>query len=234
MKEKLYGFTYNIEEKFILTVVRRGLTMMIPFVLVGGIACALMNLPFVDYSSSFVQSNLSWLMTILNSVYQGTFGIFSLAMVIAFSLSYAMERNETIDKVAMYVVVSLAAYGSQLYIGTQYFEIESLGTKGSFSAIFVSLLSCCLYYRLRKIAALTLRKYTMGMESVCANAVATFFPMVCIVAVVMSINQLLLLCFDVHGVQELFSNLVCGLFDNMTQVSDREFFTRLYCIYYGH
>ena len=50
----------------------------------------------------------------LTSVYKGTFGLFSLVMVITFSLSYGMERNETVDKVAMYIMVALGAYGAQL------------------------------------------------------------------------------------------------------------------------
>ncbi len=216
MKETLYGFTYKMQEKFILTVVRRGLTMMIPFVLVGGISCALLNLPFVDYSSSFIQNNFKWLLVILNSIYEGTFGIFSLAMVIVFGISYAMERNELADKIAMYVVVSLGAYGAQLYIGTPHFSIESLGTKGSFSAIVVSLLSCYLYDKLKRISMLAIKKYTTGMESVCANAISTIIPMIFIVAGVMSISQLLEWSFGVHGVQELFSNIACGLFENMS------------------
>ena len=70
-------------------------------------------------------------------MYNGTFGLFSLAMVISFSLSFGMEKNETVDKVAMYLMVALAAYGAQLGVGTNHFDMESIGTKGSFSAIFL-------------------------------------------------------------------------------------------------
>ena len=137
IKNKLYNLTYKLESNFFLTVVRRGLTMMIPFVLIGGIACALINLPYVDYSSEFMQTNFSWLISVLSSVYQGTFGMFSLAMVISLSLSYGMEQNETVDKVAMYIIVALGAYGAQLGIGTEHFDISSIGAVGSFSAVFV-------------------------------------------------------------------------------------------------
>lgn len=112
--QKFYNLTYKLENNFFLTVVRRGLTMMIPLLLVGGISCALVNLPYVDYSGDFVRTYLSGVITVLTSVYQGTFGLFSLVMVITFSLSYGMERNETVDKVAMYIMVALGAYGAQL------------------------------------------------------------------------------------------------------------------------
>lgn len=216
LKEKLHGLTYKIESNFFLTIVRRGLTMMIPFILIGGIACALTNLPFVDYSSPFVQNYFGWLISILDSVYQGTFGMFSLAMVITFSLSYGMESNETVDKVAMYIMVALGAYVAQLNIGSESFDMESLGTKGSFTAIFVAILSCILYKKIKKVTLFTLRKYTMGMESVCASAVSAFIPMICVVSIMMLINQLLYICFGVYSMHELFSKLICGMFDNMS------------------
>lgn len=216
LKEKLHSITYKIEENFLLTVVRRGLTMMIPLILIGGIACALTNLPFIDYSSTFVQNYFGWLILILDSIYQGTFGIFALALVITFSLSYGMERNETVDKVAMYIMVALGAYVAQLNIGNTNFDVESLGTKGSFSAMFIAILSCVLYQRLKKVTAFTLKKYTMDMESVCASAISALIPMMLVVGTIMLFAQLLNLCFGVYSLHELFSKLSCGLFDNMS------------------
>ncbi len=216
IKNKLYNLTYKLESNFFLTVVRRGLTMMIPFVLIGGIACALINLPYVDYSSEFMQTNFSWLISVLSSVYQGTFGMFSLAMVISLSLSYGMEQNETVDKVAMYIIVALGAYGSQLGIGTEHFDISSIGAVGSFSAVFVTLISCYLYQKIKNIALLGLRKYTIGMESVCASAIAALIPMVIVVGVVMAFTRVLYVCFDVYSLHDLFSKWSCALFDNMS------------------
>lgn len=214
MNQNLYNLSYKMENNRFLIIVRRGLTMMIPLVLVGGIACALVNLPFVDYSSQFVQQYFGNIINILQYVHQGTFGIFSLAMVIAFSLSYGMEENETVDKVAMYIIVALGAYGSQLNIGDN-FDIESIGTKGSFSAIFIALVSCYIYKKIKKSSVFNMRKYTTGMESVCASALAAFIPMIIVVAVVMIFSRGLYYCFGVYNIHELFSKIICGLFDNL-------------------
>lgn len=215
MKEKIYNLTYKVENNAFLTIVRRGLTMMIPIVLVGGIACALINLPFVDYSSAFVQQYFGGLIRVLESVYHGTFGLFSFAMVITFSLSYGMEENETVDKVAMYIVVALGAYGAQLNIGNGSFDMDSLGPKGSFSAMFVALFSCFLYKKIKKLATLTLKKYTTGMESICASAISAFVPMIFVVAIVMLFSKGLNFCFGVYNIHELFSKLSCEIFENM-------------------
>ena len=215
VKEKLKKITYWIEDNFFLKVVRHGLTMMIPILLIGGIACALMNLPYVDYTAPFMDGILGKAYSIFNMIYQGTFGIFSLALVITLSLCYGMEKNQMVEKAAMYVVVALGAYGVQLNIGSEYFSITDLGITGSFSAIVVTLLSCFIYEKVKKKTTISLSKYTMGMENVCVMAINTFFPMVVVVAVVVIITQLLSLFFGVYSINGLFSTVVCGIFEHL-------------------
>ncbi len=215
VKEKLKKITYWIEDNFFLKVVRHGLTMMIPMLLIGGIACALMNLPYVDYTAPFMDGILGKAYSIFSMIYQGTFGLFSLALVITLSLCYGMEKNQMVEKAAMYVVVALGAYGVQLNIGSEYFSITDLGITGSFSAIVVTLLSCFIYEKVKKKTTISLSKYTMGMENVCVMAINTFFPMVVVVAVVVIITQLLSLFFGVYSINGLFSTVVCGIFEHL-------------------
>ena len=124
---------------------------LIPFILTGGIACAFMNLPFVDYTVKVGNGDLMWLYKIFETIYQGTFGLFSLALAIVLSLCYGMERNETVDKVALYIIVALGAFGAQLNLGSSNFNISNLGPQGSFSAMLITLLSCFIYEKLKKL-----------------------------------------------------------------------------------
>ena len=59
-------------------------------------------------------------------VYEGTYGIFSVALVITIAYSYAMEKNESLENVVMYVVVALAAFSAQLNLGTEDFDVAGL------------------------------------------------------------------------------------------------------------
>ena len=215
VKEKLKKITYWIEDNFFFTVIRHGLTMMIPMLLIGGVACALMSLPYVDYSAPFMGGILGKVQVILNMIYQGTFGLFSLALVITLSLCYGMEQNQMVEKAAMYVVVALGAYGTQLNIGSEYFDISDLGITGSFSAIVVTLLSCFIYEKIKKNTTISLKKYTMGMENICVTAVATIFPMMVVIGVVILSTQVLWYGFGVHSINDLFSTVVCNLFDRL-------------------
>lgn len=215
MKDKIRKLTYKLGESFFFTVVRNGLTMMMPLILVGGISCAIINLPFENFMELFRQGTFSWVYCLFEAIYKGTFGLFSVALVIALSVSYGMERNETVDKVAMYVMVSLGAYGTQLNIGNDHFNLKSLGPAGSFSAVFITLLSCFIYTKLKEISALALKKYTAGMHSMCASAIHAFLPAAIIIGAVALCNQLSIALFHVYSVNELFSNTICNFFDKL-------------------
>ena len=73
-----------------------------------------------------------WFYDFLTMVYEGTYGIFSVALVITIAYSYAMEKNESLENVVMYVVVALAAFSAQLNLGTEDFDVAGLGNDRMF------------------------------------------------------------------------------------------------------
>lgn len=212
MREFGKKIVYKLEENFLLMVIRHGLVMLIPFILTGGMACALYNLPIEGYQQFITGQTFGWIAWLLHVVYQGTFGCFSVALVVALSMSFAMEKNEPTDKVALYVIVAIGAYGTQLNIGTKYFDIEDIGVTGCFVAIVVSVISCYLFYWLKKVRWLTLGDYTSSMEVVSANAVHSFLPAVIIITVFAMFAKVLMVFFHAHSLQELISGGFCAIF----------------------
>ena len=87
----------GIEENFLFMVIRHGLVMMMPFVLTGGMACAVRNFPVQAYQNIITGETFGWIGKILEIIYSGTFGCFSLALTISLAISFAMEKNETTD-----------------------------------------------------------------------------------------------------------------------------------------
>lgn len=215
MNKKLQKLAYHIENQFLFTVLRHGLAMMIPFILAGGVANALMHFPVSAYQNLLLSEHFSWFYSILDNIYEGTFGLFSVALVIALSVSFSMEKNEPIDKAALYVIVSLGAYGAQLNIGSSRFRMENVGVTGCFAALAVTLFSCFLYSRLKKLSCLSLQSFTPGMESICANAIATIFPLVLTVSIIALLNQGLVYFFGVYSLHELVSNAACSIFEHL-------------------
>ena len=212
-KEKIKQITFKIENNIFLTIIRNGLTMMIPLVLIGGISCAFINLPFINYDS--LSPLLKQLYIVLDTIYQGTFGLFSLALVIALSLCYGMENNETTDKVGLYIIVALGSYSAQLHIASEHFNIEALGAKGSFSAIFITMFSCFCYDKIKRITIFSLKKYSLGMNVICTNAINTLIPMALVICLVVKLTQLLYFLTGVRNLNELFTNTSCNLFANI-------------------
>lgn len=215
MNKQLQKLAYQIEHQFLFTVLRHGLAMMIPFILTGGVANALMIFPVQAYQNFLLSEHFSWLYFILDNIYQGTFGLFSFAMVIALSISFAMEKNEPSDKTALYVIVSLGAYGAQLNIGSSHFSMKNVGVTGCFAALAITLFSCFLYSKLKNLSFLSLQTYTSGMESICANAIGTIFPLVLTVGIITLLNQGLIYFFGVYSLHELVSNTACSIFENL-------------------
>lgn len=214
MKDRILNkVAHRINGSFFTTVVKRGLGMMIPFIFVGAMACALRDLPITFYQEWLTSEKMTWLYSFLTAMNSGTFGLFSVAMVIALSFSFAMEKNETYDSVAMYVIVSLGAFGAQLNMTSPTFTLDALGSVGCFPAIFVTYLSCMAYTRLRRCKWLTLEGYTAGMGGICVTAIQAFLPMALIVGAVSLFNQFLYAVFDVYSIQEFVSTYLCKIFE---------------------
>ena len=203
------------ENSFFSMVVRRAISMTIPLILAGGVALALRNFPVPAFQELIATEKFRWIYDLLTLIYGGTFGLFSIVLVIAVSLSYALELNVTTDFMGMYVLVALSAYGAQLNIGTEFFDVNSLGAVGCFSAIFVSYISCRAYTALRKIKWLTLKNYIAGMGGICVPTIRTFFPLLVSCGASAGVNQLCNILFHVHGCYELFNTFLLDLFEHV-------------------
>ncbi|MCI8409343.1 MAG: PTS sugar transporter subunit IIC/EAL domain-containing protein [Lachnospiraceae bacterium] len=214
MRELCKKITYRIEGNFLLTVIRYGLVMMMPFILTGGIACAVRNLPIPAYQGLITGEDFGWIGWLLDTIYNGTFGCFSIVLAVSLAISFAMEKNETTDKAALYVVVALGAYGVQLNIGTEHFDTESFGTTGSFLAIVIPITACYLYSWLKRITFLSMKEYTVGMEVICGNAIQAFLPVLLIIGFYALLAKGLTILFGVYSLQSLISNAFCTLFEN--------------------
>ena len=165
MRDLLRKKLFEFENTFFSKVIRRALGMMIPFVLVAGVASAIRDLPIPAFQS-MLQSSLEWLYLILNIVGGGFPAIFSLVLVITLSYCFAMEKNESFEYAMMYVIISLGAFVSQLEWQDGKLNTTGLGTEGCFCAIFVTYLVCMACAALRKNKYITLQRYTAGVGGI--------------------------------------------------------------------
>ncbi|CDE46276.1 pTS system lactose/cellobiose family IIC component [Clostridium sp. CAG:411] len=217
MRERLKAIIFKIEKIYFLNVVRHGLVMLIPLILIGGTASALLNLPIPQYQAFITSAHFRWIHTLLSVSYAGTFGLFSMALVITTSLSFAMEKNETPDKIANYIIIALLSYGVQLNMISSDFKTTDLGVTGCFTALFVSILSCYMYDFLKRKPIFQFTNQTSAMEGICTNAIQGIVPGGIIVFFFAACTLLLHHFFGVSNINQLVSNLLCNFFDDLNQ-----------------
>ena len=99
--EHVMNLFLEVEKSHLLNIVRRGLTMLVPIIMVGAMAHAILYFPN-DSFSHLITERYVWISSLLEMVYKGTFGMFSMILVVALAVSYAMEKNEAIDKMFFY------------------------------------------------------------------------------------------------------------------------------------
>ena len=208
LRQKLFDF----ENTFFSRVIRRALGMMIPFILVAGVASAIRDLPIPSYQE-LLQGSLHWFYLMLKIVGGGFSAIFSLVLVISLAYCFAMEKNESFEHAMMYVIVSLGAFVSQLDWRGGQLNIDGLGTEGCFCAILVTYLVCMAYAALCKNKYMTLQRYTAGMGGMCAPALQALLPMGFLIFAVALVNRILCAWFHVSAMYEIMAYMMRRLFE---------------------
>lgn len=175
IKKHMMKSFYKIESSHLLSVVRRGLTMIVPILVVGAVAYAILYFPNEAFRF-LITEKFNIISKLLENIYQGTFGMFSMGLVISLSISYAMEKGEEIDKIIFYIATAIASFGTQIGMVDEETKLDILGNTGCFFALIVGLLSCFMFSKLKEIECISLKKYTVGMETIPANAIQSIFP----------------------------------------------------------
>lgn len=175
IKKHMMKSFYKIESSHLLSVVRRGLTMIVPILVVGAVAYAILYFPNEAFRF-LITEKFAIISKLLENIYQGTFGMFSMGLVISLSISYAMEKGEEIDKIIFYIATAIASFGTQIGMVDEETKLDILGNTGCFFALIVGLLSCFMFSKLKEIECISLKKYTVGMETIPANAIQSIFP----------------------------------------------------------
>lgn len=165
----------KIENSHLLSIVRRGLTMLVPIIVVGAVAHAILYFPNETFTY-WITERYVWIAMLLEMIYRATFGMFSMLLVVALAVSYSVEQGETIDKMFFYAITAMASFGTQLIVADSNAIWDILGNQGCFVAMVVGLLSSVMFSRLERIECISLRKYTIGMDAVLANAIQSIFP----------------------------------------------------------
>ena len=135
----------KIESSPALQSVGNGMVKILPILLIGSFAMVLKSLPIPIYQQFLTTTLSNSFLTILDFFINITFGMFAIYIVFAVSTSYIQYYEKDIQNTFAAAVVSFSCYGIIIGVGSEGFNTDLFGVKGTFSAIFSVLLGIKLY-----------------------------------------------------------------------------------------
>lgn len=190
----------KIGENKRLIAIRNGITLTIPFTIIGSIFLIIGNLPIEDWTD-FVAP----IAPQLNATVNVTFGV--LGLISAIGIGYNMGKEFNVDPISNTIITTIAFLLATL---TDDFSIdlESLGATGMFTAIIVALLTTEVFRLFVKKNIVI--KMPDGVPPSVAQSFSSLIPASVIIVVVWIIR--VLLGVDINEViQFIFKPLVFGL-----------------------
>lgn len=215
MKTFFIKFFNKSREVLFIRIIHQALTIMIPFTMVMVMMTAFLNLPIPAYQELLLSPDFFWFYSILNIINKGLTTLFSPTFAMVIALSYTTSQGISVTKAPFYVIVALAAYGTSLNMASSQFSAIYLSTQGCFMAIFVSFISCHIFYHMEKHPLFHRRKDPVGLEILCTDAIRFIIPAGIICFFWASINQVIYLLFDTINLQHLLVKLFEMIFDNL-------------------
>lgn len=211
--ELFYLSDQRLNDVPMLVSIRKGLTYLIPLLLLGSFSLLIMSLPIPAYQEMMNRLfGESWT-SIPSYIRDGTFNVLSLLMVISISYTYAQElgREHNVSP-TIAASVALASYISLSGISTEGFSITNFAARGIFLAILASGLSSFLYVKLSTVGFLKIRAYTNGADTAFSYALASIFPAAITVTVFAALSSVLAGYFHITNIQDFIQDFFCGIF----------------------
>ena len=211
----LYRYTNQFQ---VLKAIRESLLRIVPVIMIGAGALVLRSFPikpYLDFVQNFAGGVVDRFMAY---VYNATFGVLSIYMVISLSVSYVDKVRNMAGNYIGPVFSSLLVF----VISSGAFEegadlSSTFGTRGLFTAILCALFGSCFYCSMQKRSRMEIRFYTNGADDVYNNMLKYLVPILLAGLIAALFNLLLFLTFHVSSLQEAYTSVTDALFLRMNR-----------------
>ena len=189
----------RLSRHFIFNVVRRGMTVLIPVVLVGSIAQAIISFPAPGFEEWITNVFGGVLFTILSYIRNFSFSYFSVMLSISISTSYVLEKSEPLEISVFAPPAACIAYLiiARIDMGG---ETVKLGTQGSFWALGISLIVTWAYLKLVHSRLGNVWNIAAGHDIFYRGAMRALLPLLVIIICTASLSYFI---YDVCGIDNL-------------------------------
>lgn len=210
----LVRFADLIESNRILSSIKKGFILLIPILMTGSLALLIRSFPIPAFQE-FLQGPGLFLLNLLNSIYDATFGLMSVLLVL--SVSYYYSETFFLEGRSLQVMgmlASLAAFAASFGGMSGSLRFEHLGPIGVFTAMICAILTTKLFFVLCDRLFHRLHFYTIGADINYKSAVAAILPFLFCVVIFSLFHSLLESILHVSSLNDLISNALVMLFRN--------------------
>lgn len=212
--KRLAELSEKIAEQRHITAIRRGLLLNTPFVVIGSFANMFINLPLPVYQQFMINILGSQWKTIGSAIYNSTFGMLSVLLVL--SISYFLAKSSVLAQNGsiypkMTSIVSLTCLIAIMQPlrnqGALGLPLNWLGVFGLMPAILTALAATEIFLYLSSIKKIRPSIFFDEAEPVISQAVAGIFP-AAITLLIFSLLKFVTITGDVMDIHQLVYDLI--------------------------
>lgn len=194
--------------------------MVLPILFIGSFSVLLVYFPIPAYQkfiSTFLGGAIQYLLFLIQLT---TLGLLPVYMTASINLSYTNSTEEgqkLINKLAS-LLAALTSFFILSGIFSQGFDLKELSSQGLFSALFAGVFASILYQKFERLFKKFRKESSLFIESADSTFNGSFLvilPYLCTVLIFLLFNYLIMMIFDVSGIQDLFIKAVSGIFSKM-------------------
>ena len=193
--------------------VRHGLTLAIPFLIMGSFALLLTNFPlgvYQDFNRTWMNGAAS---AILETLYQISLGSLALVLTVTISISYG-HLTET-DQLFLYPIVAVCSYLA-FCGGIENQSDYIFNAEWVFTAMVITLLSCVLFHKILKLGHRFERLHTTGADYLFNISIQCLIPVILVSLFFAVTGYVLRVAWDSSNITNFGSYLFLKLFDKIS------------------
>lgn len=214
-EQRLARLFEQIEQNSLVQTIRSGLIMMIPILLLGSFSLVFRSLPLDPWQSFLSDFHSGLLRTLFDLLYNGSFGLLSVYMVISISLCYRQYGRRRTEADYGPVITSLACFAVSSGFLTEGFTPAAFNVKGMFLAIFCSLIASWLYEKIMVRLQRGKRLFSDGADVDFDSAASAIIPGTIILLLFSAVNLAIYQLWGFSGLQELFVSCAESIFHGL-------------------
>lgn len=203
----------RFQNSFLARAIRNGLTLAIPFLIMGSFSLLFRNFPNDSYQYVLETWQNGAMATLLDTVYTITLGSLAMVLCITISVSYGLLAEP--DRFVLYPVISICSYLA-FCGGIEGHEDYIFSAEWVFTGMCITLLSCVLFRKILELGSRIQRLHTTGAEYLFNLSIQSLVPTILIIVFFTVIGYLLRTAWGSSNITNFGSYIFLQIFSGIS------------------